>query len=75
MARRFLFRELRARMMLNGDTQADLSRALLLGKTMISHKLTAKRPWTLEEMYVLLDRYQIPYDQMHIYFPKDGKSV
>lgn len=75
MSGRFTFRELRAMMMRHGDTQKDIARALLLGLSMTNYKMNAKRPWTLEEMYILMDRYHIPYDQMHIYFPKDGKSV
>ena len=39
----------------------------------ISHRLTGKLPWRINEMYEIMDIIMEPYDQLHLYFPKDGK--
>lgn len=41
----------------------------------ISHRMSGRTPWRMDEMYTILDLCGIPHDQLHIYFPKDGKSV
>jgi len=41
----------------------------------ISQRMSGKTPWRMDEMYTILDLCGIPHDQLHIYFPKDGKSV
>ena len=41
----------------------------------VYYRLSGKTPWRVNEMYAVLDMCKIPHDQLHIYFPKDGKSV
>lgn len=31
--------------------------------------------WSMTEMYQTLDLLHIPHDQLHFYFPKDGKDA
>lgn len=36
----------------------------------ITQRMTGRQPWTMIDQYFLMDLLHIPYDQMHIYFPK-----
>ena len=55
-----------------GIHHSDL--AIELGKcsTEISHRMTAKKPWTLEDMYKILELINVDPSQMHRYFPRKG---
>lgn len=44
-------------------------------KTYITMRMTAKAPWSQNDMYFLMDLLNIPYNRMHEFFPKGGKSV
>jgi len=41
----------------------------------ISYRMSGRTPWRIDEIYIVLDLCKISHDQMHLYFPKDGKSV
>ena len=41
----------------------------------ISHRMSRRTPWRMDEMYKIIDLCGISHDQLHIFFPKDGKSV
>lgn len=43
--------------------------------TYVSHRMSGKEPWALDECYQILDLLHIPYDQLHIYFPPGGVSA
>ena len=58
----------------HGMTIAELAYQLGKSKPHINHCLVGKSQWRLDEMYGILDYFEIPYDQMHIYFPKGGKA-
>jgi transcriptional regulator with XRE-family HTH domain len=66
------FRVLRVQMAAEGLTQADIARKLLVSLATISNKMRGIYPWTLTEMYTLMDLLGWPYDRMHELFPKDG---
>ena len=34
--------------------------------------MTGKHPWTVDEVYTIMDLLRIPYDQMAVYFPPKG---
>lgn len=38
----------------------------------ISNSFRGTRSWDLWEMYAIMDLFNIPYDQLNQYFPKDG---
>lgn len=67
------YAKLRGEMLAHGDTAKDVGDVLLVSTACVSHRLNDRQPWTLDEMYALMDRYHIPYGQMHIYFPKHGR--
>ncbi len=53
----------------------QITLAEILGRCIayVSQRMTAKKPWDLDDMYKIMDTFSIPYSQMHIYFPKNGK--
>ena len=69
-----LYSKLRGLMREFGDTQDDVARALLLSRISVSNRLRGTAEWRLDEMYVLMDRYHVQHDQLHMVFPKDGRN-
>lgn len=65
---------LRGVMVANDDTQESIGRLLLLTKAAVSHRFNNHTPWKLDEMYMLMDRYHLPYSELNLYFPKDGRN-
>lgn len=41
----------------------------------VSRRFCGHEPWSQDDQYAMMDLLRIPYDQMHIYFPKDGIAV
>lgn len=54
--------------------QVDIARKLLVSPRHVNSKMCGHVPWTLDEMYTLMDLLGWPYDRMHELFPKDGIS-
>ena len=52
--------------------QQYLARKLLLSTKCVSQRMTGKHPWTVDEVYTIMDLLRIPYDQMAVYFPPKG---
>ena len=69
-----LYRKLRALMYEYGDTQEELAYYLDRSVATISLRLCGKSHWTVQEMYLLMDRYHIPDNQLHMIFPRSGKA-
>jgi transcriptional regulator with XRE-family HTH domain len=46
----------------------------LIGKSMayVSLRMHNKAPWAQTDQYKILDEFNIPYEYMHEYFPKNG---
>lgn len=65
---------LRGVMVANDDTQESIGRLLLLTKAAVSQRFNNHTPWKLDEMYMLMDRYHLPYSELNLYFPKDGRN-
>lgn len=45
-----------------------------MGSATFSHKMTAKSPWNLTEIYAILDYFDIAHNRMHEYFPPNGQN-
>jgi len=63
---------LRAEMSKRDIRQVDLATKIGRKESYVSRRLTGKDPWSQGEQYVIMDWLRLPYDQMHIYFPKNG---
>lgn len=64
-----MYRYLSGRLRQLGIRQQDLGRLLGLSQSAISHRFNARVPWTVDEMYHLLDICQAPAEELHLYFP------
>ena len=58
----------------NDMTIAELAYQTGKSTPHISQCLLGKAQWRLDVVYRILDYFGIPYDQMHIYFPKRGAA-
>jgi hypothetical protein len=68
------FSKLRSKMLEYEIDQNELSEMLGRCIVYVSQRFTGKRPWDLTDMYKIMDEFKIPYEQMHEYFPKNGKT-
>ena len=55
-------------------TQEILAEELKVGTDTISRKINAHFPWTLDQMYAILDLIGEKPDSMHRYFPRNGQN-
>lgn len=68
------FHKLRMRLMEFDYTQEDIARQTRLCLASVSARMMAKKPWSLDEMYILLDMIGEPPSRMHEYFPRNGQN-
>ena len=52
----------------------DLGELFKKSSRCINDKLSGAVPWTLPEIYRVLDFLELPHDQLHRYFPPNGIS-
>ena len=65
------FGKLRGRLHELGLHQQDIANALGLSNSAVSHRFHRLTPWTLQEMYAILDLCRAKPEEMHIYFPRE----
>lgn len=68
------YAKLRGLMEANDETQDDLCRLLLLGKSAVSHRFNCRAEWQLGEMYAIMNHYRVPHDELNRIFPMNGKN-
>ncbi len=56
-------------------TQADVARKLGIGQPAISSRFNGRVPWTDKEMYQILDLCRARPEELHLYFPRDGRAT
>lgn len=61
---------LKAAMIEHDVDERYLNRKLNRGPSYISAKLNDKTSWKLDDIYQICDILHIPYDEIHLYFPK-----
>ena len=66
------YSKLRGRCAEYGATYKVLGQVLHLGLNAISERFCNVTPFTLPEIYKLMDFLEIPDNQMHEFFPRDG---
>lgn len=69
------FFRLRIRMMECQHDIASLSKTIDMAASTLSAKLNGKNPWKINEVYRICDELDIPYNEIHLYFPPDGDEV
>jgi len=70
-----MYRYLSGRLKQLGIKHSDLARMMDLSPASISHRFTGKKPWSIEEMYFLLDLCRAQPEELHIYFPPRGGAA
>jgi DNA-binding XRE family transcriptional regulator len=70
-----MFRKLRGIFAELEFDQAYIAEKLHVSQQSISNRMRGKYPWTLDEMYAVMDLIQEPYERLHEYFPKGGGTT
>lgn len=63
---------LRNRMKAYNITASDLARRCCVSVTTIRTRLRGAAPWTSWEIWAVMNCLEIPDEEMHLYFPRDG---
>ena len=66
------FKRLRGIMYENQISQEDLSRLLGHSCAYVSLRMTGKQAFDMDDVYTICDYFEIPYADMHLYFPPGG---
>ena len=53
-------------------TYAVLSKDIHCSRRYIMDRFNGHKPFTIEDMYAIMDTFALPHDQLHIFFPKGG---
>lgn len=64
-----LFPMLNAAMREVGETQRQLALAMDKCAAYVNQRMTGEKPWTMNEMYWLMDRYGFSHERLHEVFP------
>lgn len=67
-----MYNYLRGRLRQLGYQNKDLAPVLGIGAASVSHRMTGRQPWSLDEMYKLLDLCGDTPENLHLYFPRGG---
>lgn len=57
-----------------GLIQDDIADFFGLSKASVSSRFTGRIPWSLTEMYQLMDLIKEPDEKLNYYFPRGGKA-
>ena len=66
------YKYLRGRLRAMGLNDADLANELGMTSNAMSHRMTNRVAWSMDEMYETLRVCGAPAEELHLYFPKDG---
>lgn len=67
--------KLRGKMLEKGINGDYLARKLDTTPQSVSHRMTGKSPWRMDEMYNILSMLGEPDSKLSEYFPRDGVDV
>lgn len=70
-----MHRMLKAALAMEDDLRADLARNLKKSPSYVTSRITGKKPWSLEDVYIICDKYSIPHTEISKYFPRGGKDT
>ena len=69
------FIKLRGAIIQSGYQHTELAKAIGICPASLSSRINGKKPFTLDEMYQIMDKLKLPYSELHTYFPKNGKEI
>lgn len=67
-----LYRTLRAEMVRQNVTRDDLAGWLGCSKGTLCADFTGKRSFSMQDVYIIMDRLDLPYAEIMNYFPPNG---
>lgn len=67
-----LFRTLRAEMVKQNVTRDDLAKWLGCSKATLCANFTGRRSFSLQDVYIIMDKLNLPYSEISAYFPPNG---
>ena len=70
-----MYRYLSGRLQHLGIRQMDLAKVLNICPSSVSHRFCGRVPWTIDEMYQLLDICRASPEELHIYFPDPSRAA
>lgn len=68
------FAMLRAAMLGAGYKQSEVAEKIGISPVAFSRRMNGKYPFSLDEVYKLLELLKLPSSEIHTYFPKGGKA-
>lgn len=69
-----MYRYLSGRLRQLGIRQMDLAKVLGVCEASISHRFCGRVPWTIDEMYQVLDICRATLEELHLYFPNPAQE-
>lgn len=66
------YNALRVRMLEMDVGGKELGRLLKLSVASVSHRMTGRESWKLDEAYAIMDYLGLPHEQLAQYFPANG---
>lgn len=70
-----LYRKLRAALKERDFLMSDVAEELGVCSVAVSHRMSGRTPWKQDEMYKVMHLLDLPVNQLHVYFPEDGKDI
>ena len=67
-----MFKKLKTDMYANDVDQKTLCKVIKKSQTYLTHRMTGKMPFDMDDVYKICDYFDIPYEQIPNYFPKNG---
>lgn len=70
-----MMRKLKGKMSEHNIKQFELAEVLRLSSASISNRMSGRHPFNIYEIYKICDILQIPYEQIPVYFPPEGRRT
>ena len=65
-----MYKQLKTKLFSLDMGRQDVAKAIGKCAAYVSQRWTGQKPWSQDDMYSICDLAQIPYHELHIYFPK-----
>lgn len=69
------YRKLKSHLFEKDINQVMLSKKLGRSTYYTSQRMNGKLPFTQDDIYIICDYASIPYEKIHLYFPRGGVGV
>ena len=70
-----MYRKLKGRMAENEIDQKCIREALGKSQTYITQRMTGRKPWTMDDVYILCNLLDISNGEISVFFPPKGEGT